>query len=584
MKKYTLSLLLILGLVFQIYLPLMSGAESKTTQQIKSQKECFDMIAPFINKDTVLIAHVDLGQFNFDKLAEALKVQIRANMKFAQFDTKSAKATEKEFNIVLDRLISTGKPALNSFFKKTNLKNIFAVVPDIKQVQYSCIILPLSDKNEQQVKAIDDLLTQLDLPNIKFKENYILIPFDQDVIDDDELTLEDFYSKTFKPAKNIQLEQSFLNHPNQTLYIALSAFNLAQFVKENNKTDMFEQAKDLPIKIIPALTIIKESFDNVVLTLNLNTLGSSLEVGFSDQESATKMQKELVTIREELISFWIKELSTQMENENNPLLTYLNAFNVFPFVQAYINGVLNTQMPQLEKNKIIFISQSNEIPNITTVPIIGILSAFLLPVVQSNSNAGRHIQCTNNLKIIALAMFKYHDTYGYLPPAYKVDSSGKPLHSWRVLILPFVEQMDLYKKIRLDEPWDSEWNSQFHSQMPAIYGCAKTKKDSKKGLTHYSIIIGKETPFSGDKGVSFAAITDGTSNTIMVLERDKAVCWMDPNQELSYNELQKSNFQFSCTLHKNTGIAAYCDGSVRNISADIDPEDFKNAVNKNNGK
>ncbi len=585
MKKYTLSFLLILGLVFQFYLPSMFGAESKTDQSAPFQKvDCFDSITPFINKDTILVAHVNLGQFDFEKLAETLRVQLRANMKTNQFDKESTAVTEKEFNVMLERIIAMGKPAVNSFFKNTNLKDIFIVVPDIKQVKYSCIILPLDNKNEEQTEAINALLKQFNAPNINFKKKYILIPFEASVIDDDDMTLAAFFSKTFKPGKNKQLEQAFSDHPEQTLCVSLSSFNLEQFAKDVDGTDLFEKAEESPIKIIPLLTIIKESFKNAVLTIDLNTLGSSLEVEFTEQEGVEQFQKELFTIQQAAISLWLNEIVSQMENEDNPVLMYIKAFKVFPFVQAYVNGMFNTLHPKQEKNKIIFSGQANGNPGITTVPVIGALVGILLPAVQSSRDAARRMQCTNNLKQIALAMHNYHDANKSFPPAFKADADGKPLHSWRVLILPYLESSALYGQIRLNEPWDSEWNSQFHSQMPQVYGCTKTPKDTKKGLTHVSVIIGKETPFTGSKGTKMSAITNGTSNTIMVIERDQAVCWMAPDQELSCKELQKSGFKYPCTLHENGGIAANCDGSVRFMSKDFDPDEFKNAVIKNNEK
>ena len=96
------------------------------------------------------------------------------------------------------------------------------------------------------------------------------------------------------------------------------------------------------------------------------------------------------------------------------------------------------------------------------IVIIGTLIALLLPVVRTLREAARRMTCSGQLKQIAVALHSYHDTYHSFPPAYTVDEDGYPLHSWRVLLLPFLEENDLYKKIRLDEPWNSEHNRQFH--------------------------------------------------------------------------------------------------------------------------
>ena len=109
------------------------------------------------------------------------------------------------------------------------------------------------------------------------------------------------------------------------------------------------------------------------------------------------------------------------------------------------------------------------------------------------------------LKQLGLALLNYGDRYQELPAVYTVDEAGRPLHSWRVAILPFLAEHELYKQIRLDEPWDSEWNSQFHDQMPAIFACptsvvarqtdAKTPRTLKE--TTYSVVVGDETAFPG---------------------------------------------------------------------------------------
>ena len=89
---------------------------------------------------------------------------------------------------------------------------------------------------------------------------------------------------------------------------------------------------------------------------------------------------------------------------------------------------------------------------ITWLMLLGIgllLVGLLVPATRSAGPAARRAQCVNNLKQIALALSQYEQTYQALPPAYTVDAKGKPLHSWRTLILPFLEQSELYKKIHL---------------------------------------------------------------------------------------------------------------------------------------
>ena len=92
---------------------------------------------------------------------------------------------------------------------------------------------------------------------------------------------------------------------------------------------------------------------------------------------------------------------------------------------------------------------------------IGILVGLLLPAVQAAREAARRMQCSNNMKQIALAMHNYEAVYKAFPPAYTTDANGQPLHSWRTLLLPYMEQQALYSQIDLNKPWDDPVNLPF---------------------------------------------------------------------------------------------------------------------------
>jgi prepilin-type processing-associated H-X9-DG protein len=170
--------------------------------------------------------------------------------------------------------------------------------------------------------------------------------------------------------------------------------------------------------------------------------------------------------------------------------------------------------------------------------VIGILIALLLPAVQAAREAARRMQCINNINNIGLALHNYHDEYGVLPPVMTADENGKPLHSWRVLMLPSLEYGRLYDQIRLDEPWDSDYNKQFHDKMPPFYSCPSAEPGAReKGLTNYSVVVGEKCwSDQPNVGRPFGAMTDGTSNTISIVERKTPVCWMDPTQEITFEK------------------------------------------------
>ena len=108
---------------------------------------------------------------------------------------------------------------------------------------------------------------------------------------------------------------------------------------------------------------------------------------------------------------------------------------------------------------------------LVVIAIIAILVALLLPAVQQAREAARRTQCKNNLKQIGIALHSYHDVYKTFPPAYIPDEDGKPMHSWRVLILPFIEQQALYEQYDFNEPWDGPNNSQLANVVISVYQC-----------------------------------------------------------------------------------------------------------------
>ena len=186
----------------------------------------------------------------------------------------------------------------------------------------------------------------------------------------------------------------------------------------------------------------------------------------------------------------------------------------------------------------------------------------------------------NNLKQIAVAMFNYHDANRTFPPAYRAGKGGKALLSWRVLILPFVEQDALYKEFHLDEPWDSEHNKKLIERMPKLY--RSPASHAAPGMTNYLTVRGPNTAFPGDKGITVADITDGTSNTIMAVEVSdkKAVIWTKPD-DFEFDE--KNPLDGLGGLWPGGFLAAMCDGSVRLIRNSVDPKVLINLFIRNDG-
>jgi len=139
------------------------------------------------------------------------------------------------------------------------------------------------------------------------------------------------------------------------------------------------------------------------------------------------------------------------------------------------------------------------------------------------------VKSINNLKHLALAMHTYHDAHKSLPPRASLSKDGKPLLSWRVAILPYLDQQKLYDEFHHDEPWDSEHNKKLIAKIPDVFKPATDQK-IEAGKTCYLVPVGPGTIFEKATSADFADIKDGTSNTFMVIEAapERAVEWTRP--------------------------------------------------------
>ena len=214
----------------------------------------------------------------------------------------------------------------------------------------------------------------------------------------------------------------------------------------------------------------------------------------------------------------------------------------------------------------------------------GIVVALMLPGVQGAREAARHSQCKNNLKQIGLALHNYHDTYGSFPPAFIPDAAGKPMHSWRVLILPYLDQMALYREYDFSEPWDGPSNSRLLSRMPPVFACPSHAGPGNTN-TAYVAAFGTNCIFRGSEPIKVSDVLDGTSNTILVGEAVGAgIPWMKPEDiDVSAHPSLGDPAGFSSD-HVGGAHFLISDGAVRFISLSIDPEIFKALMTRNGGE
>jgi hypothetical protein len=209
-------------------------------------------------------------------------------------------------------------------------------------------------------------------------------------------------------------------------------------------------------------------------------------------------------------------------------------------------------------------------------PAVGLL----LPAFTKVQGAAKKMQAMNNLKQIVVAMHNYHQVNGRFPPAIVYSKDGKPLYSWRVLLLPYLPGVKLPEEFKLDEPWDSPHNIKLLSSMPQVYGDPNLGS-AGSGQTIFEVFVGKGTAFESGQGEAMNSFTDGTSNTILIVESANPVEWTKPT-ELAYapdKPLPKLGGH-----HPDRIITAMADGSAHALPASISEKDLRALITRDGGE
>ncbi len=186
--------------------------------------------------------------------------------------------------------------------------------------------------------------------------------------------------------------------------------------------------------------------------------------------------------------------------------------------------------------------------------------------------------CNYNLKQICLALHEYNAAYGCLPPAYVEDEKGRPMHSWRVMILPFLGQEALYRKYRFDEPWDGPNNRRLVDAVIEVFSCP-AENGSPSTMTNYLAVIGPHTAWPGTRSTRLDDFANGTSNTLLVVEvADSGIHWMEPRDlhvvQMAPTVNSEAGQGISCA-HPGGANVAFADGSGRFLPEGVSREELR---------
>lgn len=255
-----------------------------------------------------------------------------------------------------------------------------------------------------------------------------------------------------------------------------------------------------------------------------------------------------------------------------------------------IKGLTPLLLPKVQESRLVLKIDEQE-GNLTKI-----IDELVTPAVASARQSARRMQSSNNLRQLMLGMHTYHDRFRSFP-ARAIRKDDKQLLSWRVHLLPYLEENALYEQFHLDEPWDSEHNKKLIAKMPKVFaGRGLTAEQLKQGMTTYVVPVGPKTVFEGTEGNSLAKIRDGSSNTIAIVEvsPEHAVVWTQPEDwSVDFSDVFKGLLGKPAKEKPAAAdmppapsgfLSAFCDGSVHFIAATVDKETLRRLLQKDDGE
>lgn len=215
------------------------------------------------------------------------------------------------------------------------------------------------------------------------------------------------------------------------------------------------------------------------------------------------------------------------------------------------------------------------------------LLAWLLAAVHIAREAAKYSCLSCYLKQLAVAILNYEDQHGSLPPAYTTDGEGRPFHSWRALILKYVEEGDLYERLHFDQPWNSEDNGKLTSREVGVYK-SPWEDRTYPNYTNYVAIRGTDTVWGVDQGLRHSEITDDPADTIMLVEMGSSgIPWAEP-RDLDWDNLpptfDKRNFFKHLANHPDGLTVVMVNGNVERLPPDLPLEVFEAMLTKSGGE
>ncbi len=312
-------------------------------------------------------------------------------------------------------------------------------------------------------------------------------------------------------------------------------------------------------------TEIPELLDAILLQLDIENTENGLKLVMLgvDDASTKRLEEILLNGLDMARIITLSQMSAELDRQEGAVPQAMKRY-----MERMADKVVGAMTPKREGRRLTIESPLDYGLSYQAVMMMGLA----MPVMRVAPVARQpRARARNNMKQIALAMHNHHSAYRELPDAAIRDDEGKPLLSWRVKVLPFVEQQALYEQFRLDEPWDSDHNRKLLGQMPDVFRSPRI--NTKPGMTVYQVPFGDGLMFSDNGPTRFRDVLDGLSNSIMLVETDAelAVEWTKPaDWEVDPDKPLKG---IGIGPDGNIDVLL-ADGSIHSLSSEIEADFF----------
>lgn len=482
-----------------------------------------EVIVPLVDANTIVVVHFDLDKIDFELILEKLIVSFEENVKEKAQGrtidplrmTQTRTALQESFNYYFRDF----REIRGRLIEEAGIRDLFMVVYSDTSEQVPFVLaVPQKGKTAEQRKAFARIIRGA-FP-IMFSEHGFMIgsaPFQAVNLKESTAAIKEKL-KNLEPVPANFLKPAFRENAGAGITIVgIIPPGLSKTVARHVDGGRFP-------KVLVQLTMfITERVRWVSLGVDFEKSSLNLVAQTGSGEQASDILKAISQASQKAID----DLAVLAAEQDSALVPQERRTQVVELVRQ----ALDEFKPTIRNRDQLHLLLDQKKPAAMGRILNPLLTAYI-----NTQQATWMNQCMNNFNALRAAIEKYVEDKGEYPPAWSVDAEGIPLHSWRVHLLPYLDEEDLFNSIRLNESWDSEHNRQFHAKMPLIFRCPACIK-ATGSTTTYAYVVGSETFPPGPKSLKPSDITDDPGKTVMLVETKTPFCWMKPEdipQEVAF--------------------------------------------------